>query len=678
MATYPAQGSEDLTVDAPTAQDAVAAAARFEQLGHSAFLKHPPSLYSGADSVWFSRFSPGAGDAPAMRLPGRVNCLYRARYFVEPRLRLSLLPRMLASSPLFDDALSRLRRQLCEAKAINGNEDPCSESKPRPSTAGHRSLRAISLTLCVANIKHEVLADSRPRLGSEVYSALKTMLARHGGLKEDDVKLRFSPAEWTGLAADSNLQVVATFAPSEEATLEHASGALSYARAQGWLQRSLVEALEAVPGIEDAYANLSGALQLPEQFISLHETAIPVPAADTNASNAMDFSMTSVTTDRRQLTASLDLDLHQGLRNRTAQAVDALFFHFGTHVCPEVVLGGWWKVAASYDASEQESLAVSEALSNAIEEVQKEPRMGARSTLGAAVQISQQRRGGEAYSSTSLQEWRQSLGDAPNVNWRVIDRDLPRCIGIWNWADDDELRSLLCDHWLRIYRGEDAPELANAEQERFCGVEGLWELQRSQEEFSESTATATTTEAASVGTSAAKPATSLAASASTTPKPAVRVVATPCAHRRCMSTAVCPPGYNLHGCDAGGRSSGLSMTNNSCTAFGLFSWRYWTDSIWAVAHCELMPSFVVQDPSPGPTLSPDACEPGGDTLLTASCAGAEVLRCTCDSPAGLCNQLGGLAFEPTGDTCKLQNRCISTRHPRGASRGVRIAALCRE
>jgi len=43
------------------------------------------------------------------------------------------------------------------------------------------------------------------------------------------------------------------------------------------------------------------------------------------------------------------------------------------------------------------------------------------------------------------------LDSSLNSNWKVIDHELPKCIGIWRFVGDDFTRKGLCNAWLQVY-----------------------------------------------------------------------------------------------------------------------------------------------------------------------------------------------------------------------------------
>lgn len=67
----------------------------------------------------------------------------------------------------------------------------------------------------------------------------------------------------------------------------------------------------------------------------------------------------------------------------------------------------------------------------------------------ATMQIEQTWKGGAP--GVSPADWRRSLDYSMSSNWKVIQRDLTRCIGIWSFVDDPDLGEALCARWIERF-----------------------------------------------------------------------------------------------------------------------------------------------------------------------------------------------------------------------------------
>lgn len=196
----------------------------------------------------------------------------------------------------------------------------------------------------------------------------------------------------------------------------------------------------------------------------------------------------------------------------TGYTVNALFKEYGTHVCPRVLMGGWWRIEAVFvSKSTTQMLEASNIVSRAISSSKtgyfgysgsgsgggglggSTPANGTAATPGTAaaggtssggsgksqknsyaegsgskemsqstesegtVDVHQMWKGGASGGTPS--QWRESLSDKLNSNWRVIDRFSEDCIGIWQWVRGASLRRSICDSWINQFCK--AAEVAN-------------------------------------------------------------------------------------------------------------------------------------------------------------------------------------------------------------------------
>eukprot|EP00928_Gymnodinium_smaydae_P062110 TRINITY_DN4603_c0_g2_i3.p1 TRINITY_DN4603_c0_g2~~TRINITY_DN4603_c0_g2_i3.p1 ORF type:complete len:1836 (+),score=264.92 TRINITY_DN4603_c0_g2_i3:75-5582(+) len=188
-----------------------------------------------------------------------------------------------------------------------------------------------------------------------------------------------------------------------------------------------------------------------------------------------------------------------------------LLARFGSHVCPQAVLGGWWKITANLNsASTMSSTAASEATARAIESASKsESGAEASAGLGDAfsvgvsssesetdeeaessdeasgsastseqsnfnMQINQSWRGGS--TGVSLKDWRDSLSTTRSSEWKVIDRNVDKCIGVWNFMADNYSACAVCEKWLELFLadlGLQKLSVSKQELKESCQSDGL-------------------------------------------------------------------------------------------------------------------------------------------------------------------------------------------------------------
>jgi len=163
--------------------------------------------------------------------------------------------------------------------------------------------------------------------------------------------------------------------------------------------------------------------------------------------------------------------------------VSDLFADFGTHTCTTVMLGGWWRITANYVSTTKKSgTEMSKVTSTAISSISSSSfgvTAGATNPSGASVEANvgtssedkrstdtavgqsstdasssettntdlyQEWKGGA--SGGTEQEWRASLDPEKNSNWRIIDRNVDSCRGIWQWVEGDQtLKQRICEGW---------------------------------------------------------------------------------------------------------------------------------------------------------------------------------------------------------------------------------------
>ncbi|CAE7411850.1 unnamed protein product [Symbiodinium natans] len=170
--------------------------------------------------------------------------------------------------------------------------------------------------------------------------------------------------------------------------------------------------------------------------------------------------------------------------------VRELIYKFGSHVCMDAVLGGYWRIDAKYQSTTtKDRVQVDNIVSKAITQAESDSwSFGISASVATADNASGAASGGAGSSSdnsgstdntngnsqasgteskdtkltieqswkggaagTNPGDWRKSLAAAFSSNWRVIDHVLPKCVGIWEFVDDDATKTALCNGWLDLY-----------------------------------------------------------------------------------------------------------------------------------------------------------------------------------------------------------------------------------
>lgn len=138
--------------------------------------------------------------------------------------------------------------------------------------------------------------------------------------------------------------------------------------------------------------------------------------------------------------------------------IQELFKDYGTHVCTKVALGGWQRHTASYRSDSNES---SRGMDKIVSDVLAQSgitkdELGERvdsgptfysSPSGGIIEVRNEWKGG--ISGSTLVQFRASLSECKSSNWRVIDRNVEQCRGIWYWVQSPEHRMAICKEWVK-------------------------------------------------------------------------------------------------------------------------------------------------------------------------------------------------------------------------------------
>ena len=332
-----------------------------------------------------------------------------------------------------------------------------------------------------------------PDLADRLKLALRNAAQSFAGPVQQDVAVIFKkPSKSTGVNVFQNLAVDIILTPTEQTLLKDAFQKLEYWAVRGYLQAALLTAVTSTRGINNAFAlsrESEENVTLPPEHFRVEAPFIPqtygTAQNDTGVAGVQLQATNSTANSSDSGTAREEIDNLRKRRPDLVMAVHSLFWHFGTHVCPHVLLGGWWKLTASMQSNSTFSLLdMSNILSNALFEA--ESRAYSASASGAYKQFAATGSGGrsraeetqegstdaardinqEAFrhstvsvvqewkggaSGTSPGDWRRSLDSSFNSNWRIIDREVDRCLGVWTWMPSDRLKLLLCTEWLEEF-----------------------------------------------------------------------------------------------------------------------------------------------------------------------------------------------------------------------------------
>jgi hypothetical protein len=145
--------------------------------------------------------------------------------------------------------------------------------------------------------------------------------------------------------------------------------------------------------------------------------------------------------------------------------IQDLFNKYGTHSCVKVTLGGWWRSSADFKSSEMLTVwNMTKAVSNALDKARaKRETEGHGASAEQAfyhsgdigiTEVHDSWKGG--ISGGTAEEFRKSLGGigdygvcSENGNWRIIDRNLDQCRGIWSFVPSTHLRLAICEEWAK-------------------------------------------------------------------------------------------------------------------------------------------------------------------------------------------------------------------------------------
>ena len=264
----------------------------------------------------------GAGENSATSRLGRKTTEYHmSRYYWEPRLRLNLEPHMLTATAPFADDVAKLEHMNCLLNRALHPSSPSSCHENVIKAGGVQPPKCIAISYRASNLKKEDMiqqgleAPFKNALAKTVLFRLRLFGVEDGAFVDADVQLPRSGG--TGPLYES-LQVQVLVQHRDETRLTAIQNALDV---DTYLRSSLLEAMQGVPGIDEAFSDNAAQVQISD--FSIKEEDMADSAADVSGA-------------RDPLKQKQELD----------QRIDDTFSFYGTHVCPQAVLGAWWKAGS--------------------------------------------------------------------------------------------------------------------------------------------------------------------------------------------------------------------------------------------------------------------------------------------------------------------------------------------
>ena len=488
----PEVDSEEFFIESQKATDLQVANGMVDAFGSSAFHTSVDSWQAAVDitssygaggaSGGQSKSKSGGSaqdhqDSDSKRLETSIKTLAKSQYFLQPKLLLDISESMLQMSPSFQADSHQASYVLCVSQGrqncssfLHPPSQRSNSSKPDASQAGS-SGSSLEVRFLVTNVENTIVL-SQPELRSDMESAFGDFIAfvAHAPNVSPRVELYRPARSISPDGAFTSIQVVVTLSPADFATYSNVE---TY-HARGYLEPYCKKTLLSIPHIEQARVrNASN----PSNFLDNDLTYFFVswsPLAKTGKTGGT-FDFIGVP--------------EPGLI-QDDQVVPALLYNYGSHVCPHVTMGGWWRITANYASTvSQQRLQVEVATAQAMEKARAEawgvdataagskPGTASGGASGgtshskgsddkshssdgskdaelsamknATMQIEQTWKGGAP--GVAPQDWRRSLDESMSSNWKAIQRDLTRCIGIWSFVKDPKLGEALCEAWVASF-----------------------------------------------------------------------------------------------------------------------------------------------------------------------------------------------------------------------------------
>ncbi|CAE7238838.1 unnamed protein product, partial [Symbiodinium microadriaticum] len=488
----PEVDSEEFFIESQKATDLQVANGMVDAFGSSAFHTSVDSWQAAVDiqssyggggaSGGQSKSKSGGSaqdhqDSDSKRLETSIKTLAKSQYFLQPKLLIDISESMLQMSPSFQADSHQASYVLC----VSQGRQNCSSflhlpapnsnsSTPDASQAGS-SGSSLEVRFLVTNVENTIVL-SQAKLRSDMESAFGDFIAfvAHAPNVSARVELYRPARAFSPDGTFTSIQVVVTLSPADFATYSNVE---TY-HAKGRLQPYCKKILLSIPHIDQArIRNASNPINFLDNDLSYFFVSWSPLTKTGKTGGTFDF-----------------IGVPEPGLVQDDQVVPALLYNYGSHVCPHVTMGGWWRITANYASTvSQQRLQVEVATAQAMEKARAEawgvdataagskPGTASGGASGgtshskgsddnshssdgskdaelsamknATMEIEQTWKGGAP--GVAPQNWRRSLDESMNSNWKAIQRDLTRCIGIWSFVKDPKLGEALCEAWVASF-----------------------------------------------------------------------------------------------------------------------------------------------------------------------------------------------------------------------------------
>jgi len=479
--------SQEFYIESQQASDLQVANGMVDAYGSSAFHTSVNSWQAGIDITSSCFAGGGSGgdtkskssgqskqdqDSQSKNLQKSITALAKTQYFFQPKLLLYFSQGMLQMSDEFTDRCHRASYALCKFAGRENCSKWIDSVQSNANASSKPSDSSIQIRFVVTNVSVLLIlqqTDFKEGIKDALGNAVASM-SSGANISDIDVELSIPDRSFApGGDIYSSMQVKVTI---RRATMEMYGGLEVY-EGRGFLQPGILSAFLSYPYINQVRiveTNSSTYKKVELDYFQLHYSPLSTQGADSGQGGftAMAEPLPDATAD---------------------EVVPALMYDFGSHICPHVTLGGWWRVTANYASTvNQEKIDVERATSEAMEKARAEAwglnanAAGTRNGVSggaaggggrasgdheshndssgnkdvqqqamknATMQIEQTWKGGAPGVSPS--DWRRSLDFSMSSNWKVIQRDLTRCIGVWSFVDDPDLADALCARWIQLF-----------------------------------------------------------------------------------------------------------------------------------------------------------------------------------------------------------------------------------
>eukprot|EP00438_Fugacium_kawagutii_P030360 Skav223243 [mRNA] locus=scaffold2231:425287:429253:+ [translate_table: standard] len=352
---------------------------------------HPEANSGGGSGGQSKSKSGGSADdrhnSQSEKMKKKITSLYKSQYFFQPKMTLAISQDMLQLSPQFQSRCDKVSYSIC----VDQNLPNCSkwiddDDHPHPgNNTDNKTNMTLGITAILSNVQW--LSFSSGPIQPAFEDAAANYFASVAGAKRVDVKVSTArPGRWYG--GDRWTQVLLQLSLTPATISQYAS--IMKMHNKGRLDTGLLQVVEAARGMSD--------IRIPNQ---------------TDPSKYLQRAWTYFIMSWEAAEASKSVkDMYQvyepdatGLLDPVAssdQLLLSLMYDYGTHICPKVTLGGWWRITANYASTvSQERLNVEQAATSYIKEAEAESWAYDANAGGAYRGISGGASGGQGSSSGS-------------------------------------------------------------------------------------------------------------------------------------------------------------------------------------------------------------------------------------------------------------------------------------